>query len=149
MNHNITIQDTIHQKKILSKKNCSYWLSVFKKNRIAITIRIVSEIESKALNNRYRKINKPTNILSFQIESNPLIGDLVLCHPIIKKEARAQKKKINDHYAHLLIHGCLHLMGFDHEDEDDAVAMENRERLLLKKLGIKNPYKSNIMKVDE
>mgnify|MGYP003761973969 FL=1 len=73
----------------------------------------------------------------------------MLCHPIIKKEARAQKKKINDHYAHLLIHGCLHLMGFDHEDEDDAVAMENRERLLLKKLGIKNPYKSNIMKVDE
>ncbi|KRO77007.1 MAG: hypothetical protein ABS06_05175, partial [Methylophilales bacterium BACL14 MAG-120910-bin43] len=138
-----------HQKKILSKKNCSYWLSVFKKNRITLTIRIVSEIESKALNNRYRKINKPTNILSFQIESNPLIGDLVLCHPIIKKEARAQKKKINDHYAHLLIHGCLHLMGFDHEDEDDAVAMENRERLLLKKLGIKNPYKSNIMKVDE
>ena len=119
------------------------------KNRITLTIRIVSEIESKALNNRYRKINKPTNILSFQIESNPLIGDLVLCHPIIKKEARAQKKKINDHYAHLLIHGCLHLMGFDHEDEDDAVAMENRERLLLKKLGIKNPYKSNIMKVDE
>ena len=149
MNHNITIQDTIHHKKILSKKNCSYWLSVFKKNRITLTIRIVSEIESKALNNRYRKINKPTNILSFQIESNPLIGDLVLCHPIIKKEARAQKKKINDHYAHLLIHGCLHLMGFDHEDEDDAVAMENRERLLLKKLGIKNPYKSNIMKVDE
>ena len=149
MNHNITIQDTIHQKKILYKKNCSYWLSVFKKNRITLTIRIVSEIESKALNNRYRKINKPTNILSFQIESNPLIGDLVLCHPIIKKEARAQKKKINDHYAHLLIHGCLHLMGFDHEDEDDAVAMENRERLLLKKLGIKNPYKSNIMKVDE
>ena len=92
MNHNITIQDTIHQKKILSKKNCSYWLSVFKKNRITLTIRIVSEIESKALNNRYRKINKPTNILSFQIESNPLIGDLVLCHPIIKKEARAQKK---------------------------------------------------------
>lgn len=133
----------------MSKKNCSYWLSVFKKNRITLTIRIVSEIESKALNNRYRKINKPTNILSFQIESNPLIGDLVLCHPIIKKEARAQKKKINDHYAHLLIHGCLHLMGFDHEDEDDAVAMENRERLLLKKLGIKNPYKSNIMKVDE
>ena len=149
MNHNITIQDTIHQKKILSKKICSYWLSVFKKNRITLTIRIVSEIESKALNNRYRKINKPTNILSFQIESNPLIGDLVLCHPIIKKEARAQKKKINDHYAHLLIHGCLHLMGFDHEDEDDAVAMENRERLLLKKKKKKNPYKSNIMKVDE
>ena len=145
MVHDITIQDTVHQRKYLSKKNCYQWLSVFKDCNLTLTIRLVSKSESKNLNNSYRNLNKPTNVLSFQIEDQPIIGDLVLCHAIVKKEARIQRKKIHDHYAHLLIHGCLHLMGLDHENEDDADAMEKKEILLLEKLGIKNPYNSNIM----
>ena len=142
----ITIQDTIHSRNLFSKKVCSLWLSSFKHNNISLTIRIVDELESQLLNNKFRNINKPTNILSFLIDENPIVGDLILCHPIIKKEARDQNIKIKDHYAHLLIHGYLHLTGLDHEKEKNAQIMENKEIAILKKLRIKNPYKSNIIK---
>lgn len=143
---NITIQDTIHSRNLFSKKVCSLWLSSFKHHNISLTIRIVDELESQLLNNKFRNINKPTNILSFLIDENPIVGDLILCHPIIKKEARDQNIKIKDHYAHLLIHGYLHLTGLDHEKEKNAQIMENKEIAILKKLRIKNPYKSNIIK---
>jgi len=143
---NIVIQDTIHKRKLLSKKRCVQWLSLLENQNIFLTIRIICEEESKSLNYKYRKVNKPTNVLSFLIDNNPLVGDLVLCHPIIKQEARIQKKKIEDHYTHLLIHGYLHLLGFNHEKNQDALIMEEREINVLRKLGIKNPYKSNIIK---
>ena len=143
---NIVIQDTIHKRKLLSKKRCVQWLSLLENQNISLTIRIICEEESQSLNYKYRKVNKPTNILSFLIDNNPLVGDLVLCHPIIKQEARIQKKKIEDHYTHLLIHGYLHLLGFNHEKKQDALIMEKREINVLRKLGIKNPYKSNIIK---
>ena len=79
------------------------------------------------------------------INDKPLIGDIILCHSITKKEALAQKKSLDDHYAHLIIHGYLHLIGFDHTKNDDALIMENKEITVLKQLGIKNPYLSNIM----
>lgn len=143
---NIIIQDTIHKKKLLSKKKCTLWLSHLVKTKTTLTIRIVDEAESQSLNNQYRKINKPTNILSFLINDEPLVGDLILCHSVIKKEAFVQKKRICDHYAHLIIHGYLHLLGFNHNKDDDALLMENKEIAVLKKLGIKNPYMSNIIK---
>lgn len=143
---NIVIQDTIHKRKLLSKKRCVQWLSLLENQNIFLTIRIICEEESQSLNYKYRKVNKPTNVLSFLIDNNPLVGDLVLCHPIIKQEARIQKKKIEDHYTHLLIHGYLHLLGFNHEKNQDALIMEEREINVLRKLGIKNPYKSNIIK---
>ena len=143
---NIVIQDTIHKRTLLSKKKCVQWLSLLENQNISLTIRIICEDESQSLNYKYRKVNKPTNILSFLIDNNPLVGDLVLCHPIIKQEARIQKKKIEDHYTHLLIHGYLHLLGFNHEKIQDALIMEKREINVLRKLGIKNPYKSNIIK---
>lgn len=146
LSQNITIQDTIHSRNLFSKKICSLWLSSFEHHNISLTIRIVDELESQLLNNKFRNINKPTNILSFLIDENPIVGDLILCHPIIKKEARDQNIKIKDHYAHLLIHGYLHLTGLDHEKEKNAQIMENKEIAILKKLRIKNPYKSNIIK---
>ena len=142
---NIIIQDTIHKRKLLSKKKCMLWLSHIVKAETTLTIRIVDEAESQLLNNQYRKKNEPTNVLSFLISDNPLLGDIILCHSVIKKEALAQKKSIDDHYAHLVIHGYLHLIGFDHTKNDDALTMENKEIAILKKLGIKNPYLSNIM----
>ena len=145
LSQNIIIQDTIHKRKLLSKKKCMLWLSHIVKAETTLTIRIVDEAESQLLNNQYRKKNEPTNVLSFLISDNPLLGDIILCHSVIKKEALAQKKSIDDHYAHLIIHGYLHLIGFDHTKNDDALTMENKEIAVLKKLGIKNPYLSNIM----
>ena len=145
LSQNIIIQDTIHTRKLLSKKKCTLWLSQIVKAETTLTIRIVDEAESQSLNNQYRKKNEPTNVLSFLISDNPLLGDIILCHSVIKKEALAQKKSIDDHYAHLVIHGYLHLIGFDHTKNDDALTMENKEIAVLKKLGIKNPYLSNIM----
>ena len=145
LSQNIIIQDTIHTRKLLSKKKCTLWLSQIVKAETTLTIRIVDEAESQSLNNQYRKKNEPTNVLSFLINDKPLLGDIILCHSVIKKEALAQKKNIDDHYAHLIIHGYLHLIGFDHTKNDDALTMENKEIAVLKKLGIKNPYLSNIM----
>ena len=108
-NISIYIQDTLHKNKILKLKDCKLWLSsIFQKNS-SITIRIVSEKESESLNYSYRNQKKPTNILSFSLSENPIIGDIILCHPIIKNEAKIYNKKIHSHYAHLLIHGYLHL----------------------------------------
>ena len=145
LSQNIIIQDTINKRKLLSKKKCTLWLSQIVKAETNLTIRIVDEAESQLLNNQYRKKNAPTNVLSFLINDKPLLGDIILCHSVIKKEALAQKKSIDDHYAHLIIHGYLHLIGFDHTKNDDALTMENKEIAILKKLGIKNPYLSNIM----
>jgi probable rRNA maturation factor len=145
LSKNIIIQDTIHTRKLLSKKKCTLWLSQIVKAETTLTIRIVDEAESQLLNNQYRKKNEPTNVLSFLISDNPLLGDIILCHSVIKKEALAQNKSIDDHYAHLIIHGYLHLIGFDHTKNDDALTMENKEIAVLKKLGIKNPYLSNII----
>ena len=139
-NTSIYIQDTLHKKKILKLKDCKIWLnSIFLKNS-SITIRIVGEKESESLNYTYRKQKKPTNVLSFLISENPLIGDIILCHPVIKNEARNQNKKIISHYAHLLIHGYLHLLGYSHDKELDENIMEKKEIQVLKKNGFQNPY---------
>ena len=139
-NTSIYIQDTLHKKKILKLKDCKIWLnSIFLKNS-SITIRIVGEKESQSLNYTYRGQKKPTNVLSFLISENPLIGDIILCHPVIKNEARNQNKKIISHYAHLLIHGYLHLLGYSHDKELDGDIMEKKEIQVLKKNGFQNPY---------
>ena len=139
-NTSIYIQDTLHKKKILKLKDCKIWLnSIFLKNS-SITIRIVGEKESQSLNYTYRGQKKPTNVLSFLISENPLIGDIILCHPVIKNEARNQNKKILSHYAHLLIHGYLHLLGYSHDKELDADIMEKKEIQVLKKNGFQSPY---------
>jgi len=99
-----------------------------------VTLRIVGEAEGRQLNRTFRKKNYATNVLTFQT------GDVVLCHPVIRREARAQGKRVRDHYAHLVVHGCLHLRGYDHESKRDAARMEAREIALLRRGGIENPY---------
>jgi len=137
----IAIQDMVHTKPILKKTQCLKWLmSVVDKNA-EITIRIVDNDESQNLNNIYRKKKYPTNVLSFLVDGEVhLIGDIVLCAPVIEKEALEQSKKLEAHYAHLIIHGALHLYGYDHENKKDADIMEAKEIKILTGLGYKNPY---------
>ena len=141
----LKIQDTLNKTKVIKAKDCKLWLSDIATKKSFVTVRIVSEKDSAELNKHYRKIDKPTNILSFLIVDNPLIGDLILCHPIIKKEAKEQNKEIISHYAHLVIHGYLHLLGYDHENDNEAIKMEAKEISALSRLGFPNPYTSNII----
>ncbi|MEY3375239.1 MAG: putative metal-dependent hydrolase [Pseudomonadota bacterium] len=137
----IAIQDMVHKKPILKKTQCLKWLSPIVDKNAEITIRIVDNDESINLNNIYRKKKYPTNVLSFLVDDEVhLIGDIVLCAPVIEKEALEQSKKIEAHYAHLIIHGALHLYGYDHENKKDADIMEAKEIKILTKLGYKNPY---------
>lgn len=110
-----------------------------------LSIRLVDEAESAELNNDYRGKNSPTNVLSFPFESpvplEPmLLGDLVLCVPVVEREAIEQNKAIDNHWAHLIVHGCLHLLGYDHIEDDEAELMESLEISILQKLDINNPY---------
>lgn len=110
-----------------------------------LTIRVVDNDESQALNLQYRNKNKPTNVLSFPFEvpegiELDLLGDLVIAADVVKKEAQAQNKKLQAHWAHMVTHGCLHLLGFDHISEDEAQEMEAIEIEKLSALGFKNPY---------
>jgi probable rRNA maturation factor len=137
----IVIQDMVHKKPILKKTQCLKWLSPIVDKNAEITIRIVDNDESINLNNIYRKKKYPTNVLSFLVDDEVhLIGDIVLCAPVIEKEALQQSKKLEAHYAHLIIHGALHLYGYDHENTKDADIMEAKEIKILTKLGYKNPY---------
>jgi len=103
-----------------------------------VTLRIVGAREGRRLNFLYRKKNKATNVLSFPYGKGS--GDVVLCHPVIAREARAQGKSIAAHYAHLVVHGILHLRGYDHEKKRDAERMERREIRILRRLGFADPY---------
>lgn len=110
-----------------------------------IVVRIVDEQESAELNGQYRHKPGPTNILSFPVEvpegiALNLLGDLVVCAPVLEKEALAQHKALTDHWAHIIVHGVLHLLGYDHIDETQAELMESKEITILNTLNIKNPY---------
>ncbi len=111
-----------------------------------LVIRIVNEAESAALNQRYRHKQGSTNVLSFPYESPPgaealdLLGDLVICAPVVAREAVAQNKKADAHWAHMIVHGVLHLLGYDHQRDTQALEMETLEARLLADLGYPSPY---------
>ncbi|GAA0770210.1 rRNA maturation RNase YbeY [Ideonella azotifigens] len=107
-----------------------------------ITVRIVGEEEGRRLNHEFRHKDYATNVLTFDYEHEPLVmADLILCAPVVEKEARELKLPVADHYAHLLVHGTLHAQGYDHEDDDvEAEAMEARETQILLGLGLHDPY---------
>lgn len=110
-----------------------------------LNIRVVSAAESQRLNAQFRAKHRPTNVLSFPAELPPdwpinILGDLALCADVIAREAQEQAKSPQAHWAHMVIHGCLHLLGFDHQSDADAATMEAREIALLAELGFANPY---------
>lgn len=110
-----------------------------------VTIRIVDQAESHQLNLDYRGKDKPTNVLSFPFEAPPeveldLLGDLVICQPVVEQEAIEQEKPLMAHWAHMVVHGSLHLLGYDHIDDQDADEMEALETEIMQKMGFNDPY---------
>lgn len=118
--------------------------------RVEVSVRVVDRDEIHGLNRDYRHCDKPTDVLSFpagDIEGLPevagrMLGDIVACAPVIADEAADQRKATGDHWAHVIVHGTLHLLGYEHEDEGDAAAMETLEVAILAGLGIADPYVS-------
>ena len=121
-------------------------LQAEKRQDAELTVRIVDEAESAELNEQYRHKSGPTNVLSFPFECPPeveldLLGDLVICAPVVQREAREQGKQEMAHWAHMVVHGTLHLLGYDHLQQDEAETMESREISIMNELGYANPYR--------
>ena len=118
------------------------WSAAALRGPARVTIRLVDRREGRRLNRDYRRKDYPTNVLTFAYgrDQDAWQGDLVLCAPVVKDEARAQRKPLSHHYAHLVVHGLLHLQGYDHERTRDAAAMEALEIEILARLSIPNPY---------
>lgn len=118
-----------------------------RKEVVELVIRIVDESESRTLNREYRHLDRSTNVLSFSsdlpaVVGSNLLGDLVICAPVVEREAREQGKPANLHWAHMVVHGVLHLLGFDHQNEQEAGAMERVEQEVMDRLGFPDPYEA-------
>lgn len=114
-------------------------------NEVEMTVRIVDEAESHELNLTYRGKDRPTNVLSFPFEypdevELPLLGDLVICRQVVEREASEQEKPLMAHWAHMVVHGSLHLLGYDHIEDDEAEEMESLETQIMQGLGFDDPY---------
>ena len=129
-------------KALLKRALVARWVGHALQRPGEVTVRIVGEDEGRALNLQYRGKDYATNVLTFDYTQEPVVtADLVLCAPVVAKEAKENKKTLQAHYAHLLVHGTLHAQGWDHETgEEDAEAMEAQEIRILAGLGFKNPY---------
>jgi probable rRNA maturation factor len=141
---NIEIQNESEHTNIPSAQELTAWAKAsLAVQKADITIRIVDEQESAVLNETYRKKPGPTNVLSFPFsmdDDNTLYGDIIICAPVVEQEAKSQLKSFHDHFAHLIIHGILHLQGYDHIQEEDTKKMEQQEIATLSTFGIANPY---------
>ena len=140
-NIQLCVQNASQLGDIPSKAQFKKWAKAALRVDTEVTIRIVDEAEGRALNSAYRDKDYATNVLTFPLAEAPhLMGDIVLCAPIVATEAKAQNKLLEEHYAHLTVHGILHLHGYDHEIEAQAELMEGLEITILAKLGYANPY---------
>jgi probable rRNA maturation factor len=137
----LTVQNVARSQAIPSRAALRRFVRAPLERDARVTLRIVGGREARALNRRYRGRDYATNVLTFVYDDDvSLAGDIVLCAPVVLQEARSQRKTPVAHYAHLVIHGMLHLQGYDHERDDDAARMAARETALLRKLGYADPY---------
>ena len=148
--HLITIQRAVPKNEMPAAKQLKQWAKIAlqrKASDIEMTIRIVDITEMTELNTHYRHKTGATNVLSFPfempdelIDETPLLGDIVICATVVNQEAEKQGKSVLAHWAHMVVHGTLHLLGYDHETPTDADIMESIEITILKELGFPNPY---------
>jgi probable rRNA maturation factor len=126
---------------LLPRHKVMRWIRAALEGPAQIAVRIVGEDEGRELNKGFRGKDYATNVLTFDYEHEPVVvADLVLCAPVVEREAREQGFTLEAHYAHLLVHGALHAQGYDHEEDDEAAAMESRESELMLALGFSDPY---------
>lgn len=150
----LDFQIVSQSKQIPEKTQFQYWVNAVLSDHSEdseVVIRVVDEEEMIRSNEQYRGEQGTTNILSFAFEApkgfdSALLGDLLLCAPVIEKEALQQNKPLNHHWAHMIIHGALHLLGYDHVNDTDAQVMEAKEIEILKTIKISNPYQEKICK---
>ena len=147
MSIDIEVQFACSSCKVPTERQFEHWVkAVLPANESAeVLIRLVDKEESQQLNARYRNLDKATNVLSFPADlppeiDLPLLGDIIICGPLVEAEAAAQGKTTESHWAHLTIHGLLHLLGYDHQEEAQARAMESRETTILGQVGYPDPY---------
>ncbi|HEY8358797.1 MAG TPA: rRNA maturation RNase YbeY [Ramlibacter sp.] len=129
-------------RKLLPRARVRKWMEAALLQPAEISVRIVDAEEGQALNRQFRRKDYATNVLTFEYSQSPVVhADLVLCAPVVEREAREQRKPLQAHYAHLLVHGTLHAQGYDHEaGEREAFEMEALEVLLMGALGFEDPY---------
>lgn len=137
----LSVQFASNAKKLPTRQQFRRWVKVALQQDVQMVLRIVDEIEGRALNQSYRGKDYATNVLTFVYDdSEPLYGDVVICAPVVAREAKEQGKELLAHFAHLTIHAVLHLQGYDHENKRDAQEMEALETALLLKLRYPAPY---------
>ena len=163
----LSVQYAVSAHELPTRPKFRRWIKAALQRDVQITLRIVDEIEGRELNKNYRGKDYATNVLTFvyddeempldltdeatdstsikQIALSPLYGDIVICAPVVDREALEQKLTLDAHYAHLAIHAALHLQGYDHENEKDAAAMESLETAIMLKIGYADPYQAVIM----
>lgn len=138
----LAVQYACNDARLPSRPQVRRWVRAAQELPVQATVRFVAADEGRALNQGYRGKDHATNVLSFVYESTPtIVGDLVVCWPVVLREAEEQGKSVMAHLAHLIVHGMLHLQGYDHETgKRDAARMEAREREILARFGIPDPY---------
>ena len=137
----LTVQYAVNRRGLPSRARLKRWAHAALERNARVTVRVVGAAEARALNRHFRGRDLPTNVLTFVLRERPrLEGDIALCAPVIAREARVQGKSAAAHYAHLVVHGVLHLQGYDHETAREARAMERRESCVVARLGFPDPY---------
>jgi probable rRNA maturation factor len=144
----LSVQYAVPRRGLPHRVRLAQWIGAALTRSAQLTVRFVDAREGRALNRDYRRRDYATNVLTFaygretRARGTPLSGDVVLCAPVVAREARAQGKPLEAHYAHLVVHGTLHLLGWMHEHAHDAERMERREARILARLGYPDPYSS-------